>query len=270
MSAEAIEQLSPLARDLRAQNPDRYLATLFAPPTYRRSLIALYAFDQEIARAQWTLREPMAGLIRLQWWQDVIDGFSKREVVAHPVVQALRHAVNQDGLEKAHMERAIEARRRPLEEDEPPDPEAFERHLLDVGGSISCAASALLGGNGPEALALADHVGLVSAALEQLHFLQKPRPDAKVWLPTAWVEESGAEAGGDPHLTAQRHLAERALAALAKARRHQVSNARSSLPALFPATLAGLRLRDPVRVNPLQPLKSAVPRLIWCWMLRRF
>ena len=80
MNAEAIEQLSPLAKDLRAQNPDRYLATLFAPAACRSSLIALFAFDHEIARAQWNMREPMAGLIRLQWWQDVIDGFSQQMV----------------------------------------------------------------------------------------------------------------------------------------------------------------------------------------------
>ncbi len=270
MNAEAIEQLSPLAGDLRAQNPDRYLATLFAPPTCRKSLIALYAFDHEIARAQWTVREPMAGLIRLQWWQDVIDGFEKGKAVAHPVVQALREAVNQDGLEKAYLERAIEGRRRPLEQDEPPDLKTFEQYLLDIGGSISCAASMLLDGNASEALVMADRVGLVGAAFEQLRCLHKPRSDIKAWLPTAWLEASDTDAGGDPHPLVQKHLADWALTALAEARRRQASTPRSILPAFFPGTLAGIRLRDPVLDDHLQSLPSAVPRLIWCWMRRRF
>lgn len=271
MNAEAIEQLSPLARDLRTQNPDRYLATLFAPPARRSSLIALYAFDHEIARVQWIVREPMAGLIRLQWWQDVLDGFSRGEAVAHPVVQALQRAVTEDGLDKAHLERAIEARRRTLEDDEPPDLEAFDHYLLGIGGSISCAAAGLLGSSEPEILAIANRVGLVSAALEHLHYLQSSTSDLKAWLPRAWMDEDSEGFGGDrPYVNAHRQLAGWASAELAAARRQRASIPRKILPTFFPGTLAGIRLRDPIHESHMPPLPTAVPRLIWCWMHGRF
>lgn len=270
MNAEVIEQLSPLTSDLRAQNPDRYQATLFAPPACREPLIALYAFDHEIARAQWSVREPMAGLIRLQWWQDVIEGFSSSAAVAHPVVQALQRAVIEGGLDRVHLLRAIEGRRRRLEDDEPPAQKAFERYLLDVGGAISCAAAELLGADEPEMLAVADRVGLVGAALQQLCSLPISTSEPKPWLPPAWMDEQGGQAGGKPHAAALRRLADWASAELAAARRQQPSIPRSILPAFFPGTLAGIRMRDPIHQNHPPPLPMAVPRLIWCWLRGRF
>jgi phytoene synthase len=77
MSATAIDGLSPLATDLQAQDPDRYLSTLFASSNLRPALFALYAFDHEIARIRHIVREPMAGLIRLQWWRDALDAIGK-------------------------------------------------------------------------------------------------------------------------------------------------------------------------------------------------
>ena len=73
MTSRTIDDLSPLAAGLRAGNADCYLSTLFAAPARREALIALYAFDGEIARVRHAVREPMAGLIRLQWWDDVVD-----------------------------------------------------------------------------------------------------------------------------------------------------------------------------------------------------
>ena len=150
------------------------------------------------------------------------------------------------------------------------DPKAFERYLLDVGGSILCAASELLGGNEPEILATANRVGLVSASLEQLRFLQMPGADFKAWSPTIWPEEGSREAADSPNTAAPRCLADWALTVLAEVRRQKASILRSMLPAFFPGTLAGIRLRDPIRKNNLRPLPTAVPRLIWCWMRRRF
>ena len=270
MNAGAIDQLSPLAADLRAQNPDRYLAALFAPPARRNALIALYAFDHEIARARWTLKEPMAGLIRLQWWQDVIDGFSEDRTVAHPVVQELQRAVTEVGLNKSYLERALEARRRPLEDDKPPTAEDLKRHLHDVGGSISCAAAELLGGRQPDVLAIVNRVGLVGAALEHCRFLQSLAPGSNVWLPEEWCVGEAGDAGTMADTFAKRHLADWAEKELAEARRQAGSIPRAVLPALFPGTLASLRLRDPIGSEPPLPLPTAVPRLIWCWMRRRF
>ena len=49
---------------LRAADKERFLTTLFAPAEHRDALIALYAFNVEIARVREVVREALAGLVR--------------------------------------------------------------------------------------------------------------------------------------------------------------------------------------------------------------
>ena len=46
---------------VREGDKDRFLATLFAPPKYRRALYALYAFNRERASCRYRAREPLPG-----------------------------------------------------------------------------------------------------------------------------------------------------------------------------------------------------------------
>ncbi len=43
---------SSLAGFVRRYDPDRFLTALFAPPEKREALLALYAFNHELARAR--------------------------------------------------------------------------------------------------------------------------------------------------------------------------------------------------------------------------
>ena len=61
---------------VREADFDRYAASLFAPPERRAQLLALYAFNAEIARVRDQISQPLAGEIRLQWWVDVLSGKS--------------------------------------------------------------------------------------------------------------------------------------------------------------------------------------------------
>ena len=133
----------------------------------------------------------MAGLIRLQWWQDVIQGFEQGQTVAHPVVEGLRRAVVDDGLDPACLRRAIDGRRLPFEEELPSSTDAFEQYLRDVGGSVTCAAAALLGASDQVVSAAADRIGKATAAWEQLCLLEVSTPDRRLWLPLVWLEEQG-------------------------------------------------------------------------------
>ncbi|MGZ5895708.1 MAG: squalene/phytoene synthase family protein [Xanthobacteraceae bacterium] len=58
---------------VREHDKDRFLATLFAPADRRKYLLALYAFALEIGRVKYLVHEPMAGIIRLQWWRDAVS-----------------------------------------------------------------------------------------------------------------------------------------------------------------------------------------------------
>ena len=51
--------LDPVAQAARAQEPDRYLSALYAPEPARSRLVALAAFQAEIARIPASVREPL-------------------------------------------------------------------------------------------------------------------------------------------------------------------------------------------------------------------
>src|SRR5258705_10943546 len=57
---------------VRRADRDRFLAALFAPEPARTDLLALLAFDHELARTRLVTREPMLARIRLEWWREAV------------------------------------------------------------------------------------------------------------------------------------------------------------------------------------------------------
>src|SRR3954469_198389 len=89
---------------VRAADRDRFLATLFAPEPARRGLLALLAFDHELARTRTVTREPMLSRIRLQWWREAVaEAAGDGKPRSQPIVESLsetvrRHALPEQGL----------------------------------------------------------------------------------------------------------------------------------------------------------------------------
>jgi len=100
---------------VRAQDKDHFLAALFAPAERRPFLFALYAFALEIGRVRDLVREPMAGIIRLQWWLEALSGLRGEEAAASPVMVALQDASRQTGVALSPLAGAIEARQNELQ-----------------------------------------------------------------------------------------------------------------------------------------------------------
>ncbi len=102
---------------LRAHDPDRFLLSLTAPPARRPALWTLYAFYGEIERTRAVVREPLAGLIRLQWWRDELEKMAAGAACEpHPVLTPLDAAVNAFSLDRDMLLRMIEARCRAFED----------------------------------------------------------------------------------------------------------------------------------------------------------
>src|SRR6185436_14744881 len=95
-----------LAALVRRHDPDRFLTALFAPPEKRDALLALYAFNHELARAREVVSEPPLALIRLQWWREVVEGAERR----HPVATPLSVAIAAGELDRADLLAMIDAR----------------------------------------------------------------------------------------------------------------------------------------------------------------
>ena len=135
-----------IAALVRRHDPDRFLTAIFAPPQKRDTLLTLYAFNHELARAREVVSEPPLALIRLQWWREVVEGAQRRHEVAKP----LRAAIDAGALAATDLLGMIDAREA---EAEPFDtPEAWLDYLNGSAGGVMVAAGRLLNAPDPEAL----------------------------------------------------------------------------------------------------------------------
>src|ERR1700744_315890 len=73
----------------RGADPDRYLASLFPPARARSHLYALYAFNHGVAQVGESVREPMLGAIRLEWWRETAESAAKGQPRNHDVARGL-------------------------------------------------------------------------------------------------------------------------------------------------------------------------------------
>ena len=96
---------------VRSADRDRFLAALFAPEPARSGLMALLAFDHELARARTVTREPLLAEIRLQWWREaVMEAAGTGAPRAQPVVESLSETVRHHCLTAEALIALVDAR----------------------------------------------------------------------------------------------------------------------------------------------------------------
>ena len=126
---------------VRRADPDRYFSALFAPADKRPLLLALYAFNVEIARVRELVSEPVIGQIRLQWWRDAIAEFAEGKVRSHPVAEALARALQARPIQAAHFERLLVAREFDLLDTPPADLAALEEYAAGTSSRYRFTSS---------------------------------------------------------------------------------------------------------------------------------
>jgi hypothetical protein len=101
---------------VRGADRDRFLGALFAPEPARPDLLALLAFDHELARTRLVTREPMLALIRLQWWREAVaEAAGTAKPRAQPIVESLSEMVRRCGLAPERLVALIDAREEEIE-----------------------------------------------------------------------------------------------------------------------------------------------------------
>jgi phytoene synthase len=128
------------AETARRHDPDRFLASLFAPADKRERLWLLIAFNHELARAREVASEPGLALIRLHWWREVLKGARRRHEVAGPLGAAL-DAGALPTAELAEMVDARAAEAAPAIE----TMAAWRDYLAGTAGALAVAAGRVLG-----------------------------------------------------------------------------------------------------------------------------
>ncbi|MGA0600882.1 squalene/phytoene synthase family protein [Caulobacter sp. KR2-114] len=171
---EGLDDLDDLDDIVRRGDPDRWLASrLIADPAARADVIALLAFDLELARAPRRASNALIGEIRLTWWREALDEiFGEGPVRRHPTALALAEVARRHRLAREDLEGLIDARYVELDKRllEPAELAAWARgtagavarlsaRMLDPGGPSDAAAAA----GAAWALGQAGRIGLAEA-----------------------------------------------------------------------------------------------------------
>lgn len=187
------QRLSYCADQVRRFDRDRFLCALLAPAERREALCALYAFNLEIAKTRETVREPLLGEIRLQWWRDAIAELYEGRPRAHEVLRALAPLVS--GLSREPLERLINARAFDLDDAPPADFEALLAYLEGSAAPLAHLTLELLGDR-DEARHRAAHLAALGWGLTGLLRAVATHARAKrQYLPAAWLDEEGVRRG---------------------------------------------------------------------------
>jgi phytoene synthase len=250
---------------VRAADRDRFLTTLFAPAEHRPALLALYAFNLEIARVREIVHEPLAGEIRLKWWNDMLEGERRGEVAAHPVAAVLLASVARYRLGPERLKALIAARRFDLDNEPMRSLGDLEAYAEGASAGLIAVAAQVLA-DGLDIGALSHHAGLAHAFAGLLAAFPVYAARGKMFVPLDILARHGAareDAVGGP-ATPQLH------AALAELRLHARVHLRAAqelldaappaaIPALLPVALAGATLARMERrgYDPFTPIEVA-------------
>lgn len=249
--SDAIDKLSAdvLAR-ARKGEPERYLAALVGPASPRADLIALAAFAADLARIPLTVKDPMMGEIRLQWWRDQFVALAEGQTTGNPIADALGSAIRRHRLAVPMLIAMTEARAFDLYPDPLPDKAAFDGYLSKTEAIPFELALRIAGIERERAGAIAANAGrafgLARAALNLPMMLTRGR----LFLPNVRFENAGISGddllAGRPSNGTERLVA--AMAAESEAARAAVwpqiaLMSRSERAALLPLAVVPAMLR---------------------------
>ena len=268
---------------VRRYDRDRFLCGLFAPDENRRHIMALYAFNIEIASTRETVSEPLIGQMRLKWWFDALDGIYEGNPSAHQVAVPLSKAVSAVAVRRDLLEDLIDARLLDLDE----APRQTLDDLVDYADRTSGALSELvlggLGIDGAGAIQMARHVGIAHALTGMVRALPLNFARRRVFLPTEVCHQAGLEISplldrglkeGTPSamISAIEQVLDCARGHLTDARRLKGDVPRVGISAVLPGVLTGRYLRelkkhgnDPftLPLRPPGPGVGGMLRLVW-------
>jgi NADH dehydrogenase [ubiquinone] 1 alpha subcomplex assembly factor 6 len=276
----AAPALSYVADQVRRFDHDRFLTALFVPAARREAVLALFAFNLELARARELVREPMMGLLRLQWWRDAVEGIYGGAPRRHEVIAPLAAAIRDHRLERGLVDRLIDAREADMNPAPPADLAALAGYAAATSGTLARLVMAVLAGSGgvpPGAGDAAEAIGSAWALTGLIRAVPFHARARRLYLPQTVIDRAGLDVGelfelrSSPALAeACRVVAEAAGERLAEGRRRGRVVPRALRPALLPATLADLYLARLARAgcDPFDPrVQQPAPGRAWRLLL---
>jgi len=242
---------------VRRFDRDRYLAALFATGEARADLFALYAFNLELAKIREVVREPVMGLIRLQWWRDAIGEIYNGKMRRHQVAQPLALAVQRHALPRELFDRLIDGREADLDNGPPADLAALRSYAESTGGvllELAAGIAAAYAGTGAQHVVR--DVGTAWALIGLVRAVPFQARARRVFVPQGLLDEAGValedllELRPVPALSrAVALICGEAEGLLSRAREQLPRPARAAFPVFLLAVLARRHLAALARVG---------------------
>lgn len=191
---ESPHGLDPLATELRADDPDRFYTAMFAAEPGRGHLMALYAFNLEVARTRERVSEPMLGQIRLQWWREALDEIAADKPRNYPVCLALNNWLGGrlPPATRLLFDEILAAREMDMEDTPFATADAFHIYASATGGALLQLGMHAVGDDGDGILRLARHVGTAYAITGLIRAIPFAGANGRVLIPQEIMAAVGA------------------------------------------------------------------------------
>jgi NADH dehydrogenase [ubiquinone] 1 alpha subcomplex assembly factor 6 len=147
------------AEQVRRLDHDRWLCILLAPDASQRDLLALTAFNLEIARIREVIREPHMGLIRLQWWRDAVGEARAGKPRQHPVCLEVSRLLAGGTVSEAELVALIDEREKDIDDMPFADMADLHAYADATAGALARLAARLCGVTGVRQIAAASALG---------------------------------------------------------------------------------------------------------------
>jgi 15-cis-phytoene synthase len=181
------------AEQVRSHDFGRYGSALFAKPEWRRALLALYAFNVEIARVREQVSQPLPGEIRLQWWADMLAGSGDDGVEGNPVAAELLLAIRTHDLPVERLSRLIDEHQFDLYNDPMPTMAALEGYINDTSSALFALAAQITGYQSEVINHLARHAGLAQAIARLIAALPLDASRRQLFVPLQLLQRHGSD-----------------------------------------------------------------------------
>lgn len=244
--------LSVYVDEVRRFDRDRFLSALLAREEPRQALLALYAFNLDVAGIREQVAEPALGMIRLQWWRDALDGFRDmngvpggKEISGHPVVVALADIARNRPFDLGHLETLLDAREADWEMRPFADTASLLVYAGATAGRLNLAALDILGAHDAASQAAGRHIGTAWAVVGLIRAVSYHARMGRICLPADAMAKyhvsedgilSGKESEGLKALVLE--LGMHADNLIEQARHLKKQTVRLALPVLFQARQA--------------------------------
>ncbi|RRD67690.1 squalene synthase HpnD [Comamonadaceae bacterium OH2310_COT-174] len=193
-----------VAHKAAASGSSFYYAFRFLPAPRRAAITAFYAFCREVDDVVDEVSDAGVAASKLAWWRsEVANAYAGRP--SHPVMQALMPAVQDWGIEAAHLLAIIEGCEMDLQQTRYLDFAGLQRYCHLVAGVVGEVAARIFGQTQAQTTQYAHTLGLAFQLTNIIRDVGEDAMRGRIYLPVAELQQFEVRA----HEITQRSYSER-------------------------------------------------------------